>query len=387
MPTIHPPNLIRPDVFSRMKRSSIRALLNPFADYFSARNAPLDVLDAQDSPDDALSHIVAVIAVPDASTPPELIERLELLDLICEPGSTVNFEDEYPLVVERHRDESDTAADLAVKILLHAPEIAWREFDRQALRVERSFQSYHLKPGSLFYHPDNERIDRFCSLVGSWFKRNVRSGFCRLHVRKTDCGIAFIIRHGDLLKRLDVLENDQVSTSRIIRPERVDVAHYHSATGEWRISGVGKKLQQLYSEVFGLVFHDDPKALLPSRRYSLAPLLKGHSVLACDPTSGVNHVELKMVRFRLPSGQEITIARKLVMEELMKYGPEALSTATFIEARFSFKLPLRRRRVLVRIMPIHDKISSLQAHPSIDAWLVEKEFASLHHAPRLLESA
>lgn len=384
MPTIHLPHLIRPDVISRMKRTNIRDLLAPFADYFSARNAPLDVLESPDAP---LINLIEVLAIPDSSTPCDLVERLELLDLICDPASTINFEDEYPLLVERYRDESDTAADLAVKILLHAPEIAWREFDRQALKVERSFQSYHHQPSVSFYHPDYHKTEQFCKLAGSWFKRNVRSDFCRLHVRQTEVGLAFIIRHGDLLKRLDVLENDQISTSKIIRPERVDVAHYHCKTGEWLISGVGKKLQRFYSEAFGLVFHGDKNALLASKRYTLFPLLRGNSVLACDPTSGVQHAELKLVRFRLPCGQEITIAKKFVMEELLRYGQEVLANVTLIEARISFKLALRKRRVLVRILPLADKVYGMQSQPAIDAWLIEKEFAKPHHAPRLLESA
>lgn len=127
MSAIRPPRIVRPGVLSNLKPSSIVSLLSPFADYFAARGASLDCLQ---SPQPDLDEIVSVLASPVESTPPDLIERLELLDLISDPHGGINFEDGYEALVKRLRDKDDSAEDLAVKILIHAPEIAWREFDR-----------------------------------------------------------------------------------------------------------------------------------------------------------------------------------------------------------------------------------------------------------------
>ena len=60
-----------------------------------------------------------------------------------------------------------------------------------------------------------------------------------------------------------------------VRPERVDVAHYRYLTGEWQISGIGARLQELYRQAFGTAFHGSPNALVHYKRYSLKPLREG----------------------------------------------------------------------------------------------------------------
>ena len=92
MPTIRHPRIVRPGVLSGLKRTSILALLSPFADYFAARGAPLDKIGDDNVP---LDDMVSVITSPVESTPPDLVERLELLDLISGSQSTINFEDGY----------------------------------------------------------------------------------------------------------------------------------------------------------------------------------------------------------------------------------------------------------------------------------------------------
>jgi hypothetical protein len=139
MPSIRTPRIVRPGVLSNLKPSSIFSLLSPFSAYFAARGAPLDCLDAQRP---ILDEIVSVITSPVEATPSELVERLELLDLISDPQSGINFEDGYEALVKRLRENDDSDEDLAVKILIHAPDIAWREFDRQALQAKRSLASF-----------------------------------------------------------------------------------------------------------------------------------------------------------------------------------------------------------------------------------------------------
>jgi len=75
-----------------------------------------------------------------------------------------------------------------------------------------------------------------------------------------------------MLKRFDVLDEEGNSASRILRPEGVDVAHFREMAGEWQVSGIGAKVQALYREAFGLVFHGSRTALVPAQRYSLEAL-------------------------------------------------------------------------------------------------------------------
>lgn len=383
MPAIRHPRLVRPDVLSRLKRASIITLLEPYADYFAARGAPLDRIRDEAEPLDA---VVSVITSPVDSTPPELVERLELLDLISHPQSAIHFEDGYAALVAEHREEDDSPDDLSVKLLVHAPDVAWREFDRRVLQARRSLVAFRVRPGLRFLPPDEQRTARFRELVVPWFRDNARSGICHLHAREEPGGVSFVIRHGDLLKRIGVYDEAGNAASRILRPERVDVAHYRHATGEWQISGIGARLQETYRQAFGAAFHGAAKALVHSQRYSLEPLREGAAALACDPRATVQFAELVHLRVELPGGSQVTIGRGDVFEALRDLHPQLLQTAVLLEARIDLKLSGRRRLAPVVLNPLRDKVSGTHVHDAIEPWLAERGFANDPDEAFVLES-
>lgn len=384
MPSIRIPRLVRPGVLSKLNPSSILSLLNPFAAYFAARGAPLDCLH---DPQPMLDGIVSVITSPVESTPAELVERLELLDLISDPQSGINFEDGYESLVKRLRDGTDSDEDLAVKILIHAPDIAWREFDRQALQAKRSLVSFAHNPALKFLAPNAGRIAQLEKALGPWFEENARTGICRVHVREEPTGTSFVIRHGDLLKRIGVFDEDGNSSSKILRPERVDVAHYRPFTGEWQVSGIGRRLQELYRQAFGTVFHASSSALVHSRRYSLEPLREGPSILNCDPNSRIQFAQLASLKIGLPGGSQIHMSRGDVFIGLAKMNPSLLQTAILLESRIDLKIAAKRRLVPVILNPAQDKVSGLHLDHAIESWLAERGFSNQRHETFFLESA
>lgn len=383
MHSIRSTRLVRPGVLSNLKPSSILSLLSPFSGYFAGRGAPLDAIATSPA---GIEEVVAVLASPVETTPPELVERLELLDLIADPTSGINFEDAYDALVGRLLEADDSAEDLAVKILLHAPEIAWGEFDRRALMVRRSLVSYSRNPALEFLAPDDGRITRLETLMRPWFLTNARSGICRVHVRLDSGGASFVIRHGDLLKRIGVYDDDGRPSSKILRPERVDVAHFRHATGEWQISGVGRRVQELYRQAFGTVFHGSPNALVHSKRYSLEPLREGPSVLACNPGSQVTSADLAALKIELPGGQQLLVHRGNIFEALRALDGALLGNAVLLEARIDLKIAAKRRLVPVVLNPLRDKVSGPHVNDAIEPWLAERGFSNLHHEAFVLES-
>lgn len=383
MPSIRSTRLIRPAVLSNLKASSITALLAPFADYFAIRGAPLSRITLSRN---GLEEVTSVLASPLESTPTELIERLELLDLIADPMSGINFEDSCGSLVGQWLEADDSAEDLAVKILLHAPDVAWREFDRQALQARRSLVSFTHNPALKFHPPDEQRIAQFENLLRPWFQQNARSGICRVHVRQEPGGASFVIRHGDLLKRIDVYEEDGRPSSKILRPERVDVAHFRHRTGEWQISGVGRRVQDLYREAFGSVFHGSPNALVHSKRYSLEPLREGPSILRCDPGSRIPFADLAAIKIELTGGQQVSINRGNVFEGLAKLNASLLQSAILLEARLDLKVGTKRRLVPVLLNPKRDKISGPHISEAIEPWLAERGFSNCSHESFILEN-
>jgi hypothetical protein len=384
MPSIRTPRLVRPGVLSNLKPSNIVSLLSPFAAYFASRGASLDQIGNSKA---ALDTVVSIITSPVESTPPELVERLDLLDLISDPQSGINFEDGYEALVARLLESDDSTEDLAVKILMHAPDVAWREFDRQALQTKRSLASFSHNPALKFLPPTAQRIAQFENLLRPWFEQNARSGICRVHVREEAVGTSFVIRHGDLLKRIGVFEEDGSPSSKILRPERVDVAHYRHFTGEWQISGIGRRLQELYRHAFGSVFHASPAALVHSRRYSLEPLREGPSILRCDPSSRVQFAELVSLKMELPGGNQLLITRSDIFAGLAGLNPTLLQHAILLEARIDLKIATKRRLVPVILNPLSDKVSGLHLDDAIEPWLAERGFSNDSHEIFLLESA
>ena len=144
MPTIRRPRLLKAGVLKDMKPATHIALLAPHAGYFRTREVSIEQLS---EPKFDFAALAAVLAFSTEQTPPELVEHLELLDLISDSQSSLNFETEYHQIVQRLREPDDGPADLAVKILLHAPDIALHEFNRQSLNADRSLVSFRLKPG------------------------------------------------------------------------------------------------------------------------------------------------------------------------------------------------------------------------------------------------
>jgi hypothetical protein len=284
-------------------------------------------------------------------------------------------------------EPDDSAEDLAVKILLHAPDVAWREFDRRVLQVRRSLVSFSQNPSLKFLTPDDQRIAQLENLMSPWFLKNARSGNCRVHVRQERGGAAFVIRHGDLLKRIGVYDEDGRSSSKILRPERVDVAHFRHATGEWQISGIGGRLQELYRQAFGTVFHGSPNALAHSKRYSLNPLREGPSILVCDPNSQIPFAELVALKVELPGGQQVFFSRGNIFNALSALNASLLKGAVFLEARIDLKIAGKRRLVPVVLNPLRDKISGPHLHEAIEPWLAERGFSNITHETFLLESA
>jgi hypothetical protein len=230
-------------------------------------------------------------------------------------------------------------------------------------------------------------IERFRQLPIPWFEANARLGFCQVRVREEKCGVSFVIRHGDMLKRIGVYEEDGTPGSRILRPERLDLAHYRQHTGEWQISGLGAKLQELYRQAFGAIFHGSPNALVHAKRYSLEPLREGPSSLVCDPNSRVQFAQLKSLKLELETGHQLVITQGNVFSGILALNPSLWQTAAFLEARIDLKIAHRRSLVQVTLNPRSDKVSGIHLDDAIESWLIERHFAHNSHESFAVESA
>jgi hypothetical protein len=376
--------MVRPGVLTKLKPSTITLLLTPFTAYLTARGTPPEVLETGTA---GLAEVMNTAASLCEAAPPELIDRLELLDLLCDPGCGVNFEDSYPDLVSRYAQKGDSLEDIAARIIVHEPAVAWREFDRRALRAKRSFHAYLVRAGCRVLPADRVRLDQLEQILGNGFDSSFRSPACRVSSSTRDGVTSLVIRHGDLLRRMNVIGENGSTTPRILRPERVDVARFCHTTRSWLVTGAGGRLQDLYRISIGTVFHASPSALFSSRSYTLEPLRRGYSSLRCGPDDRVCAAQLACLRIQLPGGGRADFASSDVFGELAKSFPTVISTAEFIEARIDFKVSCRRRRIPVILNPSASRVSGLQHDESVAEWLENRGFITQHSENFLLESA
>jgi hypothetical protein len=384
MPSIRPPKLVRPCVLSRIKPASVLLLLEPYAAYFAARGTPLSAITMDP---EGLHAVMLTVASPCESTPAEMVERLELLDLLCDTGSCANLEDGYEALVAGLYQPDDAPEDIAARIIVHAPNVAWQEFDRQALRAKRAFKSYSVPPGTLFAPPDADRIASLEQVMRPWFERNRRSGTCHIHVRQTEGSTSFVIRHGDPLRRLSVIAEDGTTGSQILRPERVDVASFHHPSGEWLISGNGRPLQEMYSQAFGMAFHGSLEALSVLCRYSLEPLRAGPSSIWCRTGDFVQTASLSLLKLQVTAGTKIVFSGPRVFQTLAEFHPAALRSAVLLEARIDLKLSCRRARLPVVLRPLGNRPADMLHNEEVTRWLAQRRFLAVTHEAVILESA
>ena len=373
MPAIKPPKFARPEVLRKLKPASLLALLSAHRDYLASRDVTLPSASADKSFDYDL--LASVLMTPTESSPPELVEALEMIDLLTDAQSTLNFEEGFEQLVRDLRAPDDSAADLAVKILLRQPEIAWREADRRALEMKRSLVSYFTPVGRPLLDPGQRRLTALESLMSPWFADNARSGVCRVRSVEHHAGCGFIIRHGDLVSRMGVITETGATVSALFRPERLDVAFYNRTTGEWRISGPGRRLQDLYRKAFGKVLHGDAKSLHASSRYTLEPLRSGPDALTCDPDAAVQIAMLKALTLQLPDGHRFNLESSNVFAALTHLPSQTLAASTFVEARFGLKLRCRRRTLPLVVSPGRDCIAGATGEPAVESWLENRGFA------------
>lgn len=356
-------------------------LFSPYSDYLRTRGVviPHDLDDTYD-----FTNLGLVLADHRHDTPPSLVEELEVLELFSSSNSLLNFEEDHAELVKKYREESDTLDDVAVKILRAKPEIVWREFDRQAVKTKRSFVSYNVSRSLPVLPVTDDRLHAVEAKLAPWFAQEARSDACRVRAHRDENGISFLVRHGDLLNRIGVIENDGTTRSHLLRPERLDIIHYRRASHEWKISGVGNRLQDEYRKAFGFVFHSTATALAPSRRYTLDPLKLGPACLQCPQHGPVSMARLAAVTLESPAGQGIEVKKGDVFATI---APMLQANYRPVVATIVLTIIGRRPKAKVMIYPERNSITGDSNIPAVENWIENAEFAIVNESAELLEIA
>ena len=381
MSAVRPTCFCRPEFLRSLRPTTVILLFSPHANYLQTRGIviPSDLDDAYDFTD-----LCLVLTKHSNDTPPSLVEELEVLELFSSTNNLLSFEEDHAELVKKYREESDTLDDVAVKILRAKPEIVWREFDRQAVKTKRSFVSYNVSRSLPVLPVTDDRRHAVEAKLSPWFAQEARSDTCRVRAHHDENGISFLVRHGDLLNRIGVIESDGTTRSQLLRPERLDIIHYRRASHEWKISGVGNRLQDEYRKAFGQVFHGTLHALSPSRRYTLDPLKLGPACMQCPQNGPVIMARLAAVTLESPTGQGIEVKKGDVFATI---GPMLQANYRPVVATIVMTITGRRPKAKLMIYPERNSITGDSNIPAVENWIENAEFAIVNESAELLEIA
>ncbi len=373
MPKVRAAKFSRPNVLKKLKTENLLALLQPYRRYLAERGFEWPQSGKETLNVDKLAQ---VLALPHLTTPPELVDSLELIDVLSDEQQYFDFEGEHQELVVKLQAPLDSPGDIALKILMHSPEIAWRAFDKRAVRVKRTLTSFLADESKPFREPTKERIKKLEAELAQWFESTNRSGTCRIHALSEDGNRALVIRHGDPVARVGTLTEKGESSSVLFRPERLDVAFYNPQSREWLISGGSRLLKEKYRENLGLVLHGSVNALVPSDRYTLEPLRKGYDLLVESGIDAVRTATLKEVTLLLPDGVQMTLKKSNVLAELMRQLEQHHDALEFVEATFALLLSNQRRWLRVVVSPTRNSVSVTSSGSIVDAWLEDRGFVT-----------
>ena len=371
MPKVKPPRFSRPNVLKKVKPTYLLRLLKPYRPYLTDRGFKWP--EPETAPID-FENLSTVLASAHPATPPDLVDNLELIDILSDEQQLFDFEGEHHALIAELQEPNDSPADIALKILLYSPEIAWRAFDKRAVKVNRSMSSFLVAEGRPFQEPTKERIRRLETEMAPWFEDKNRSNACRIHPVREEGGWALVIRHGDPISRIGTITEKGESSSVLFRPERLDVAHYNLESREWLISGGSRLLKEMYQKKIGDILHGSDQALSPSNRYTLEPLRQGPDWLLESGVEEVRTAVLKEVTLQLPNGVVMSLKKADVFAELMRQREVFQDGIDFVEAKFAILLRNRRRWLPVVVSPVRNTVSVSSGKNIVDAWLEDRGF-------------
>lgn len=368
MSTIRYKKFNRPNFLKKIRVDVLYQFLQPYSEYLDRRGLWLSSYQID------CDLLVQILATPDSDTPPDLVEVLEICDAVC-------FMEVLEELVELDRarehqflDSGHSLADAVLLTWIHAPSEIERIYNRAALELDRSLTVYRANTPIRSEACSRFLLDRLEAVLQPHFEGNLRGSSCRVSaVPRADESFALVIKHGDPINKIDVIDDSGETKSMVLRPEQIDVAFYDAGRSEWRISGRAKWLQSIYSSAFASILHCEGCHLHRSISYSLAPLrdqgltvLDHHTYEIRDVRLAELHIALSGATMRL-SGRGLREQYESMSFPLIEFGEPKW-------ARFAFSLTNRRTASYITIHQGRAAVRGDIDHPAIENWLTDMGF-------------
>lgn len=350
MVRFNPKSFAQPDLLKTIQPGNLIRLLEPCRAFLEDRGLSLP---REDGSEIDYLKLAGILAQPDEFMDAHVVEGLHVISNL---GTDANFDDLFD-IARRNFIEVDmdaTAADLAARIWIEAPQALMLKEREAGSHRRRKFESFRARDPEAVVPPEQLPIqfDELEADLEGWFMSKKRGIGCRVIRIDFDGEIRFLVQHGQLCKREPSRKGAQ-STCTFFRPEKTDMVIYDALNNELRVSTSTIGELRLYREKFGKHVFGDPEKFVYTEKYTLAPLrADGVASLQCRDVGGVEWVRLIEVECAWPSAFDYTEKLKATdlfrAMELKQRGIDP--QAELIHARFAVKLAgeVNPRPVLVK---------------------------------------
>jgi hypothetical protein len=338
MVRFNPKSFAQPDLLKTIQPSNLIRLLEPCKAFLEDRGLSLP---REDGSEIDYLKLSGILAQPDEWMDSHVVEGLHVIGNL---GTDENF-DELLDIARRNFIDVDleaTAADLAAKIWIEAPQALELKEREAGSHRRRKFESFRARdPENVL--PAEQLPIEFNELeaeLEGWFMSKKRGVGCRVVRRDLPGEVRFLVQHGQPCKREPSRKGPQ-STCTFFRPEKTDLVIYDALNNELRISTSTIGELRLYREKFGKHIFGDPEKFVYTQKYTLTPLKReGVISLQCRDVGGVEWVRLTEIEYAWPWAFNHTERHKaddiFKALELKRLGIE--TQAEVLSARFVVKL-------------------------------------------------
>lgn len=356
-----------PDFLRKIQPENLRALLQRFPDFF--RQVQYAIPDGVFGADD-LDTLAAHLVSPPSFTPGALLDAVEMLEMLTSTDGLTELQTVAPDLVRQLQAKHDSAGDIALKVWLIDPHAIERIYTKFSIDSGRTLVCFRAPEGSPIAAPTKATCKAIAADLSLHFADLFNTPTSEVLPFHEEHGHAFLIRHGDMVKRFGVIDDDGRPDTRALRPLKHDVAFLIPGSCELQVSGRSEEIRELYRSVFSRHLFGDPSALKPAKRFTLEPLRTGRGCLAAPDLVQIREPALRELHLRRKLGTSLTIHRADdVFSEIEARGQTYLKDFELTRARFSLKVRGRRRAISLSVSPEEDALRGDTHDPLTTAWL------------------
>ena len=374
-----------PDFLRKIRPENLRAFLLKFKDFFNRIKFAIPDGDFSDAD---LDRLAGILVSPPSFTPGLLLNAVEMLEMLTSTNGWSELQMLAPDLVRKLKSRNDGAGDIAIKVWLLDRHAIERIYTKFSISSARKLVCFRANPGTTITTPTKSVCEAIASDLALPFDDFFDSKSSEVMVFEEGDGYAFLIRHGDVVRRIGVLDDDNNPETKAIRPLKHDVGFLLPTSWEFQLAGRSDDIRELYRSVFSKHLFGAPGALQPAKRFTLDPLRVGRLCLNVADMNMIEGAWLRELRLRrkLSTGGTIHFGDD-VFREIETMGAGYLSEFDLIHARFFLRVKGRRKGITLTLNPDEDSLRGDTHDPLGIEWLESCRFTIHANNESVLEAA